>query len=155
MVHVLKLHNAGRTPFRGRLYGDMALAALLPKAAPEYLYLYRELRGELIQWWDPFALRSKVEEWLVPAIGNATCVDQLLAFLGVLRPEYQAQLGLPWVAALTLADPGRVAEHSFLLSDWLIETRSSAEAVGLSAGWQEIVDALVVAGVTKLAPYSE
>ena len=61
----------------------------------------------------------------------------------------------PPVAPLTgLPDPNRVANRSFLLSSWLIENRSTIDA-GALPEWQRIVDALVVAGVSRLAPYSE
>ena len=155
ICHVLDLHNVGHTPFQGEFYGDMALAALMPNAAPETEYLYRELREQPIVWWDPLELQSDVEAWLVPAIGKATCVDQLIGFLRTLTEEDQARVGLPRVATLVLAGPGDIANRSFLLANWLIETRYAADATGLSAKWQEIVDALVVEGVARLAPYSE
>ena len=153
--HVLDLHNVGHTPFQGEFYGDIALAALMPNAEPATEYLYRELREQPIVWWDPLELQSEVEAWLVPAIGKATCVDQLIGFLRMLTEENQARFGLPWVATLVLASPGDIANRSFLLTNWLIETRYAADAAGLSAEWQGIVDALVVEGVTRLAPYSE
>ena len=105
-------------------------------------------------WWEPLALRDVVEAWLAPAIGKARCVDQLIGFLRPLAPADQARVGLPWVATLVLASPSRVATGSFTLAEWLIETRAAA-AADLSDQWQQIVDALVVAGVTRLAPYSE
>ena len=155
MLHVLALADAGHTPFQGDFVGDMALAALVPNRASETHYLYRELRGEPINWWDPIAFRSEVEAWLVHANGNATCVDQLVSFLGALSPEDQARLGLPWMAELVLARPGNIAKRTYLLSNWLVETRPAAAAVGLSNTWQQVVDVLVVEGDSRLAPYSE
>ena len=155
MLHVLALADAGRTPFQGDSVGDMALAALVPNRASETHYLYRELRGEPINWWDPVAFRSEVEAWLVHANGNATCVDQLVSFLGALSPEDQTRLGLPWMAELVLARPGNIAKRTYLLSNWLVETRPAAAAVGLSNTWQQVVDVLVVEGDSRLAPYSE
>ena len=105
-------------------------------------------------WWEPLALRSDVESWLATAAGNALCVDQLIGFLRMLAPENQASVGLPWVATLVLASPDNVAKGSYLVATWLIETRSAAESAGLSPQWQQVVDALVVEGVTRLAPYS-
>ena len=151
MLHVLALADAGHTPFQG----DLALAALVPNQASETRYLYRELRGEPINWWDPVASRSEVEAWLVHANGNATCVDQLVSFLRVLSPENQAQTGLRWMAELVLARPGNIASRTYLLANWLIEIRAVADAVGLSNTWQQVVDALVVEGDSRLAPYSE
>ena len=152
---VLKLNDSGHAPFRDHHYGDMALAALMPNAAPDHSYLYREVRDNPITWWEPLALRSEVKAWLEAAVGRADCVDQLISFLGVLASEDQVRTGLPWVAKLVLPDPARIAGRAFLLSDWLIETRFAAVSAGLLASWQEVVDALVVAGVMRLAPYSE
>ena len=153
--HVLDLHNRGHVQFRKDFYGEMALAALIPNAAYEAQYLYRELQEQPIVWWEPLALRSEVEAWLAPAAGNALCVDQLIGFLRMLAPDDQARVGLPWVANLVLASPGNGAKGSYLVATWLIETRSAAESAGLSPQWQQVVDALVVEGVTQLAPYSE
>ena len=153
--HVLELNDSGQALFRDHHYGDMALAALMPNAAHEVSYLYREVQDDPIAWWEPLALRSEVEAWLAAAAGRAICVDQLIIFLGVLAPEDQVRTGLPWVATLVLADPARIAGRTYMLPTWLIEMRSAAVNAGLLASWQEVVDALVVAGVTQLAPYSE
>lgn len=64
-------------------------------------------------------------------------------------------MGLPWIVSLVLADPGRIANRSFLLPSWLIEVRSAAVDANALAGWQRVVDSLVVACVSPLAPYSE
>jgi hypothetical protein len=69
--------------------------------------------------------------------------------------EDQASTGLTWVAPIVMADVDGVARRSYLLAEWLIELRSASERAGTLARWQAAVDALVVAGVTRLAPYSE
>ena len=153
--HVLNMKNTGHSPFRGSHYGERALAALLPNAAPGIAYLYREVQGKPIVWWDPLSLEAEVDAWLVIASGKAQCVDQLISFLRLLTPEDQARLGLPWVSTLVLANPGQIIKGNFFLADWLIDTRSTAAAVGLSDRWLQVVDALVVEGVARLAPYSE
>jgi len=153
--HVLDLNEAGHTPFRGSHYGDMALGALMPNAAHEITYFYREVSDEPIVWWEPLAWQSTMAEWLPVAAGNATCVDQLIGLIGALPTDDQVRTCLPWVASLVLADVSQVAGRSFLLSTWLIEVRSVAVDAGLLGEWQRVVDALVVAGVTRLAPYSE
>ena len=103
----------------------------------------------------PLAWQSAVERWLPVAAGHATCVDYLISFLSVLAPADQVRLGLPWVAALVLPEPNRIANRTFLLSSWLIVTRSATVDAGALPEWQRVVDALVVAGVSRLAPYSE
>ena len=153
--HVLKLNGSGHTLFRDHDCGEMTLAALMPNAAGKVQYLYREVQENPIAWWEPLALISEVEAWLEVAAGNATCADQLVSFLGVLSPEDQVRTGLSWVATLVLTDPARIGGRTFLLTDWLIDCRAAADEAGLLVRWQEVVDALVVAGVSRLAPYSE
>ena len=153
--HILQLNQSGHTPFRDAFYGDMTLAALIPSATGELPYLYREVDGSPITWWDPMELVPEVEAWLVPAAGNAICINQLISFVSVLGPDDQVRLGLPWIEELVVADPIRIGRGTYALTTWLIEMRSVAIDAGLSATWQRIVDDLVVAGVTRLAPYSE
>ena len=153
--HVLGLNESGHTPFRDGIFGDMALAALIPNATGETSYLYPEVEDRRIAWWQPLAMQPEVEAWLVTAAGRPYCVDHLIRFLRVLTREEQVRTGLSWVSKLVGADPDRAAGQAITLSTWLIELRSAAEDAGLAASWQEIVDALVVAGVRELAPYSE
>ena len=151
--HVLDLNRPG--PFGDSHDGDVALAAVIPNAAYDGQYLYREVQESPIKWWEPLAMRSEVEAWIEAAAGTAKCVDHLVSFLRVLTPEDQVRTGLPWVSTLVLADPAGIASVTFRLPNWLEKTRAAAVDAGLSAMWQEVVDALVVAGVTLLAPYSE
>ncbi len=131
------------------------LASLMPNSAGEVSYLYREMEKHPLVWWDPLTWQSAVEQWLPLAKGNPMCVDHLIGFVAPLAAEDQARTGLPWVACLVLADPGRVAKRSFLLASWLVEVRQAAADPSLLSEWQRVVDALVVAGVSRLAPYSE
>jgi hypothetical protein len=147
--------ESGRRPFDGSHSGDAALAALMPNPAGEVSYLYREVQHDPIPWWEPLAWRSAVEQWLPHARGKALCCDHLIRFLSPLLVEDQANLGLPWIANLVFAEPSHVAGGSFLISSWLIQIRSAASDAGLLPKWQQVVDALVVAGVARLAPYSE
>ncbi len=153
--HVLQLNQSGHTPFAGTHYGGMALASLTPNTTGELPYLYREVDGNPIEWWNPLELEAEVEAWLVPAAGNATCVDQLIGFVRGLEPDEQVRVGLPWVAKLVEADPNRIAGRTYTLVTWLIEIRATAVDAGLLTIWQQVVDALVVAGDVRLAPYSD
>ena len=153
--HVLELNESGHTPFGDGISGDIALAALIPNATGESSYLYPEVEESRITWWQPLTMQPEVEAWLVTAAGRLYCVDHLIRFLRVLTPEEQARTGLSWVSTLVSADPEHAAGHAISLSTWLIESRSVAEDTGLLASWQEVVDAVVVAGVRQLAPYSE
>jgi len=155
-AHVIRLYATGHISVDDRRYGDYALASLLPNVAGDVAYLYRELDpGEPIAWWQPLSWQSTVEQWLPVAQGSGTCVDNLIGFLRPLAIEDQVRVGLPWVTSLVLPDPGRVANHTFLLSSWLIEARQAASDLDLLSDWQRVVDALVVAGASRLAPYSE
>jgi DNA-binding transcriptional ArsR family regulator len=153
--HIIGLHESGRAPFHDGHYGEYALASLMPNVAGEVSFLYREVEKDPLVWWEPLAWQSSVAQWLPFARGTPTCVDQLIGFVAPVGPEDQARVGLPWVASLVLADPGRVANRTFLLSSWLIEVRPAASDAGVLSDWQRVVDALVVAGVSRLAPYSE
>ena len=155
ITRVIGLYESGHTPFGGRHHDDYALATLIPNPAGESTYLYPEVENKSIVWWQPMAWQSAVERWLPFAQGNPRCVDHLISFLGSLAPEDQARIGLPWLASLVLADPSRIANRTFLLSSWLVEVRQAASDANLLSDWQRVVDALVVAGVSRLAPYSE
>ena len=151
--HVLDLNKPD--PYQDSHEREVALAAVIPNAAYEGQYLYPEIQESPIAWWEPLAVRSEVAAWIEAAVGAAKCVDHLVSFLRVLAPEDQVHTGLPWVSTLVLADPAGVASVTFRLPNWLVQTQAAAVDAGLSGVWQEIVDALVVAGVTPLAPYSE
>ena len=155
MRHVLEPGVTNGAAFQDHYCGDRTLAVLIPNVAPENRYLYREIRTKPIPWWQPLAWRSEIEGWLELAAGKAECVDQLLGFLRVLAVEDQVRTGIPWVGRLALADTARVARGTYLLPQWLIDTRSAAVDASLETLWQEVVDALVVEGVGRLAPYSE
>ena len=155
VAHVIDLHQKGHAALLDPDYSDYVLASLMPNRVGEVTYYHRELSGEPIAWWQPLAWEDTVEQWLPPARGNPACVSHLIGFLLPLAPEDQARAGLPWVERLVLADPGRIAKRASLLSAWLIEIRQAAADLDLLPGWQRLVDALVVAGVARLAPYSE
>ena len=155
--YVLDLHRSGRTPFGDSYYDRTSLAALIPNPAGAS-YIYREIGGDPIVWWDLLELRAQVEEWLVLAVGNAMCVDRLVGFVRPFDLDDQVRVGLPWIAKIVLADPTSAAVSTYVLTTltpWLIEIRPAAVDAGLLAKWQEVVDAMVVAGDSRLAPYSD
>jgi biotin operon repressor len=155
--HVLDAHDAGHTTFANQIAGrDYTIAALLPTPTGETTYLHSEYAGKPIVWWNPVPWQATVERWLGVAAGKPTCVDNLVRFVASSLPtDEQTRLGLPWVAAAALADPMAVASRCYSLAQWLIEIRTAAQVAGLSSNWQQIVDALVVAGDSRLAPYSD
>ena len=154
MSCVLESKALERGSSHDKFYSDRAIASLLPNSSSEGLYLYQEIQDKPIAWWDPNSLESAVEEWLVHAIGRSGCINRLICFIRVLAPEEQIQVGLPWIAKLVLAGDSREVSRASLLPDWLIETRPIVDEANLLSLWQEVIDALVVAGITKVAPYS-
>jgi hypothetical protein len=154
-ARVLDLDASGDRVGDKRSSSGIPLAALLPSAAEEFLYLYREMEGSPIVWWEPLAWRAIVERWVALAAGEAWSVEHLIRFLGALPLEEQLRSGLAWVSALVLAAPDAVARRSTVVSRWLVDTRAIAADLGVLPDWQRVVDALVVAGVSDLAPYSD
>ncbi len=154
---LIDAHDGGRGPFKSEFRGrDYTLAALLPTPAGEGTYLHSEVTGKPIIWWDPIAWQATVDRWLGVAGGRPTCVDTLVRFVASSLPvAVQARLGVPWVARAVLADPAAVASRCYSLTHWLVEIRTAAAGAGLYGDWQRTIDALVVAGDTRLAPYSE
>jgi hypothetical protein len=155
IFQVLGLVAAGHTPFTDDYFGQAALAALMPQPTAEIAFLYREVAARPVEWVDPMAWQPGIEAWLKLAAGSSQCVDALISVIRSLPAADQATLGLGWVSAVVLPDPNSVAGRSYVLSGWLIEVRDEAARVGRAGTWQRLVDALVVAGETRLAPYSE
>ena len=155
---VLDLRASGPTPVRSSHYSyldDRAITDLIPNRVGELPYLYREVHDAPIEWWNPLELRDEVDAWLQFAIGSPMCVDRLVTFIRGMELDDQIRVGLPWVATVVLADPASIARRAYSLASWLAETRSVAVDTGLLSAWQEVVDALVVAGDSRLAPYSD
>ena len=157
VAHVIDAHDAGHAPFKSEFHGrDYTLAALLPTPAGETTYLHSEFNRKPIVWWNPTAWQATVDRWLDVAGGKPACVDTLVRFVASsLTATEQARIGVPWVARAVLTDPRAVAGRCYSLTNWLVEIRTAADEAGLSSDWQRTVDALVVAGDTRLAPYSE
>lgn len=154
---ILNAAKAGHTPFDRASHGrDYTLAALLPNPAGETTYLHSEFQNTPIVWWTPIDWASLIERWLDLADGKAACIDRLIVFLeSASSTVEQVRLGVPWVRRAVLSNPQAAARQCYSLTRWLIDIRMVAEAVGASNDWQRTVDALVVAGEGRLAPYSE
>ena len=137
-------------------HNDMILASLIPNHIGKDYYSYSEFSGNPIQWWKSLELKAEIEEWLLPAAGNHRCVDYMITYLDTFEPDKRAFVGLPWIEKLIEPDPEHIAQYSIFLPYWLIEVRESATTNDQTlATWQRIVDQLTVAGVAKLAQYSD
>ena len=153
--HVLSLHQSGHHLADGRYYGENALAALVPSPAEGFRYLYREIAGSANVWWKGLRFEMEMEAWLPNVRGDATCADRLIGFVRTMGADDQIRLGLPWVSEVVRPDPVSIVNGAFRVADWLIEIRADAAGRGALGGWQEVVDALVVAGSIQLASYSD
>jgi hypothetical protein len=155
ITHVLELNESGHTPFDDDHYGDMALAASCPmpqtrSRTSTARFRTRRSCGGSRSHGGPRSRTGCRSHLVTP---RASTTSSALSVRS--RPKNQVRTGLPWVGTLVLPDPSLVAGRSFLLSTWMIEIRSAAVDARLLADWQRIADALVVAGVSRLAPYSE
>jgi hypothetical protein len=155
ITQVLDLHAAGHNPFSDDYFGQAALAALIPTRTSDIEFLYREVEQSPIEWRDARAWQSEIEAWLRIAVAKSQCVDSLIALIETLPITDQVAIALPWVRMLVLPNPGAVVRRSYSLSRWLSGIRPTAVDLGVLDDWQELVDALVVAGDIALAPYSE
>ena len=155
VAQVLELNRSGHKPFVDGYFGRAALAALVPGPTHEMSFLYREVATEPISWTDLLAWEEQIDAWIPVAAGESECVDSMLSAARSLSEEDQVMFGLPRVARLVEGDVESAARRSFLLTDWLISVRAAADAAGMLAPWQQLVDSLVVAGNSRLAPYSD
>jgi hypothetical protein len=91
---------------------------------------------------------------ICPIACSATSIWSIAVFAPAF-PDRSSPASASLVSSIVMADVDGVARRSYLLAEWLIELRSPSEVAGTLRTWQEIADALVVAGVSRLAPYSE
>ena len=61
---VVDMPNAGHSPLQGRNYEETPLSVIFPNAAPENAYLYREIKGTPIVWWEPLSMKAEVDMWI-------------------------------------------------------------------------------------------
>ena len=155
ITQVLELNAEGHDTFGERHYGMRAVAALMPTPTHEIEFLYREVGATPIAWTDPMSWEAEIDAWVAIAAGDPEGVDAMIGLVRTLGEQDQVAFGLPRVATLVLRDVDAVARRSFLLSQWLKDIRAAAAEGGAQALWQQLVDALVVAGDRSLAPYSE
>jgi len=150
------LEYAGNDPnvYKERTWGAWAAAGLLPSPLSWSQGMYNEVAKTSIDWVDPDRLVGLVDPWLAIAKGNVMCVDALIRILRKLPESQQTTNGLTWVSELCIQEGRVTVTRSTASNEWLKEVRIIAEEHGRLPQWQALVDALVVAGNTELAPYS-
>jgi hypothetical protein len=137
-----------------RTWGSWAAAALLPQPAVWSQGLYNELQGPPIDWVDPTTLTPHIDAWIQTSPAEMKVVDALIGFIARLTEAEQITRGIPWVTSTCVKDGIVLVKESHGLAGWLKQTRLPAELHGHGEAWQRLVDALVVAGNTELAPFS-
>lgn len=140
--------------YNERTWGSWAAAALLPSPLVWSQGMYNELAGLPIDWVNPALLTDHIDAWTHASPAESKVVDALLGFIARLPETQQVTHGIQWVAN-ACARNGTVRVHeSHSLATWLKQTRLPAELNGQGPAWQQLVDALVVAGNAELAPFS-
>ncbi|MCU1676649.1 MAG: hypothetical protein JWM93_1407, partial [Frankiales bacterium] len=132
----------GRRSFTDDLSGTSALAALLPRP------------GDPISWTDPIGWTEQVDAWIDAAAGRPRCIEAFIVFIGDLDVEQQARLGLPRIATLVGANVAAATGLS-ILDRWILDVRNAAHRAGDGESWQRLVDALVMAGNSRLSALSD
>ncbi|MFL6108984.1 MAG: hypothetical protein ACJ72L_18645 [Marmoricola sp.] len=152
--HALAYAGGEPDPYSDRHWGNWSAAALLPEPIAWANGMYNELSGPPIDWVVAEDLLVLIDRWLPLGRGETKCVDALIRVLRKLPVADQVTRGLPWVSDLCIRDGKAVVEQSWSSNEWLKEIRSTAEELNGIAAWQNLVDAMVVAGNEGLAPYS-
>lgn len=155
LARVVEFVSTGTCPRDHHHYGQAPLAAAIPTPSYESGYLHREFEAEPILWADPVVLAPQIEQWIPVAAGHRRPLDALAHLLDRLPVEQQAAIGLPWMETLVMADPGQLANRSFLLPEWLERVRPHAMSQPLREAWHRIVDALTVAGDDRIAALAD
>jgi antitoxin (DNA-binding transcriptional repressor) of toxin-antitoxin stability system len=155
MEHAMNLMDLGHIPVGDGWLAARGIASLIPNIAYDNGYLLRELDSTPIVWIDFDKIASQIDRWVPFAAGHRESIDQLIALLRLTSMDRQVSDGLPWIEDLVSADPIAIAGRSYLLPEWLAETRSAARATPQGPNWQRIVDLLVVAGEERIAALTD
>lgn len=153
--HILGLLDTGQVSYDPTdTFSDYALSFLLPNHPEASNSLHNELGLHTFQWINIDELLAAIPRWLQHAAGGRSCLFALLRLLRKLPIDRQLGDGLGWLNTLCLSRADRQLASYDLLNEWLEEVKPAAEALGYGGDWLNLVDQLVYAGNTKLAPYS-
>lgn len=139
----------------------LAFCVLLPRTAPDFSFMYREMPGEPIAWTDPESWTAEIDLWVQTAIESTDntdgtthtrfsaaegygTIDSLIWMLSALPADRQARLGIGWIDQL-VASAGQEAAQTASLPDWLREVRPHCQG-GEAQAWERIADHLYVHG---------
>lgn len=98
-------------------------------------------------WIQPDALGELSERWLRIAKGHAEAVDAVISFAKGTSPEWQTTLALDWIETILDGHSDIIANHVWLLEEWLTDLRSYTEFDPNTKNlYHRIVDSLAAAG---------
>ncbi|MGJ9372246.1 hypothetical protein [Nesterenkonia sp. CF4.4] len=135
-------------------FNDYALSHLLPNDPGTAQRLHDESGRRTFEWVNPDELVEFIPRWLPHAAGRSSCLFELIRFLRQLPIETQLSNGLVWVDTLCLSRADRQLSSYPPMDEWLVEIKAEADTRGAGDDWLDLVDRLVYAGNSTLAPYS-
>lgn len=154
-TYVLDQVDAQRAVYdRPDSFNDYALSHLLPRSPGTAQILHDELGRHTFDWVNPDALVEFIPRWLSHAAGRSSCLLELILFLRQLPIEEQLDKGFAWLETLCLSRVDRQLSSYAPMNEWLVEIRPEADGRGAGDEWLKLVDHLVYAGNSTLAPYS-
>lgn len=140
----------GGTELRSqRHWFDYMAAALLPTPSPRSAD--PDIDGTLtrcrLSWIQPAALGDLPDRWLPIARGQAKAVDAVVKFAKGTTSEWQTTVALTWIETIIDGRFDLIANHLWLLEEWLTDLRSAGAIVGkIKNQYHRIVDGLATAG---------
>ena len=128
---------------------DYMTAALLP--TPNARSWDPDIDGTLARcrenWLQPEALGLLADRWLRLARWEAKAVDAVIKFAKGTPREWQTTVALTWIETIIDGRFDLIANHLWLLEEWLTELRSAGAIVGeVKNQYHRIVDGLAAAG---------
>lgn len=132
-----------------RHWFDYLVAALLPTPSPRSAD--PDIDGTLarcrVAWIQPAALGDLPDRWLRIARGQAKAVDAVVRLAKGTTPEWQTTVALTWIETIIDGRFDLIANHLWLLEEWLTDLRSAGAIVGrVKSHYHRIVDGLAAAG---------
>jgi hypothetical protein len=128
---------------------DYMTAALLPtpnprSSDPDIDITLARCRED---WLQPDALGNLTDRWLRLARWEPKAVDAVIKFAKSAPLQWQATIALTWIDTILDERYDLIANHLWLLEEWLTELRNSGAVVGGTRRlYHRIVDGLAAAG---------
>jgi hypothetical protein len=128
---------------------DYMTAALLP--TPNARSSDPDIDGTLARcredWLQPDTLSELADRWLRLARWEPKAVDAVIKFGKSAPLQWQATVALTWIESIVDERYDLIANHLWLLEEWLTELRNSGEIVGgTKRRYHRLVDGLAAAG---------